>query len=310
MVQVHSLVALAVVIGTAAVAQVQSPKKISIAHRGASAYAPEHTRAAYELAVAQGADYVEQDLAVTRDNVLVCLHDDSLERTTDVEAIFPDRFTIDPSTGSKRWLVAEFTLAEIKRLDAGSWFDPKFTGERVPTWREAVAIVKGRAGMYPELKSPSLYAARGVDMVALVSRELRETGFDSAPSGRPPLILQSFDPEALRALARTLPAIPRVLLLDRQGAERWLTPDAMREIPSFASGIGPAKAILDARPDVVHLAHGLGLTVTPYTFRSSQTGRHADVRSEMRYFLFDLGVDAVFTDNPDQFPAEPVSRER
>jgi glycerophosphoryl diester phosphodiesterase len=288
------------VMSIAAMALPLAPGKISIAHRGASAYAPEHTKAAYELAIAQGADYVEQDLAVTRDGILICLHDDSLERTTDV--VFPDRFTIDPVSGAKTWLAADFTLAEIAQLDAGRWFGSKFAGERVPTWREAVAIVKGRAGMYPELKSPSLYSARGVDMVALVTRELREAGFGGESPGRPPLVLQSFDPEALRALARTLPAIPRVLLLDARSASRWLRAEEMREIGTFANGIAPAKAILDARPDVVGQAHALGLTVTPYTFRSSQPGRHADVRAEMRYFLFELGVDALFTDNPDRFP--------
>jgi glycerophosphoryl diester phosphodiesterase len=294
-------VVLAVVM-MAALSGWQAAGKVSIAHRGASAYAPEHTRAAYELAIMQGADYVEQDLAVTRDQELICLHDDSLERTTDVESVFPDRFTIDRATGGKRWMAGDFTLAEIKRLDAGSWFDPKFAGERVPTWREAVQIVKGRAGMYPELKSPSLYSARGVDMVELVTKALRDAGFGAPASGPPPVILQSFDPDALRALAKTLPAIPRVLLLDRQAAAHWLVPDRLKEIPAFASGIGPAKAVVEAHPGIVRLAHALGLTVTPYTFRSSQTGRHADVRAEMRHFLFELGVDAVFTDNPDQFP--------
>src|SRR5688572_33393349 len=80
-------------------AQSQVRPKISIAHRGASAYAPEHTLAAYRLAIVQGADFVEQDLAVTRDGVLVCLHDDSLERTTNVEEMFPERATVDPATG-------------------------------------------------------------------------------------------------------------------------------------------------------------------------------------------------------------------
>src|SRR5262245_33869374 len=96
--------------------------KQAVAHRGASAYAPEHTKAAYELAIAQGADYVEQDLAVTRDGALICLHDDSLERTTDVEQVFPDRFVTD-AKGAKHWMAGDFTLAEIKRLDAGAWFD-------------------------------------------------------------------------------------------------------------------------------------------------------------------------------------------
>jgi glycerophosphoryl diester phosphodiesterase len=91
-----------------------------VAHRGASAYAPEHTLAAYRLAIEQGADYVEQDLAVTRDGRLICLHDESLERTTNVEDIVPERATVDPATGRRTWLAVDFTLAEIRRLDAGS----------------------------------------------------------------------------------------------------------------------------------------------------------------------------------------------
>jgi glycerophosphoryl diester phosphodiesterase len=297
-----SVLVVSIVLAAAPAAEVQVPK-MAVAHRGASAYAPEHTRAAYELAITQGADYVEQDLAVTRDGELICLHDVSLERTTDVETIFPERFTVDKTTGAKRWMAADFTLAEIKRLDAGSWFDPKFAGERVLSWEEAVQIVKGRAGMYPELKAPSLYAGRGVDMVALVARAIREAGFDEpSEDNRPPLILQSFDPDALRALASALPAVPRVQLIDRGMASRWATPEGLKEVATFASGIGPAKAILEERPTLVETAHGLGLTVTPYTFRSSATGRHTDVTAEMRHFLFELGVDAVFTDNPDRFP--------
>jgi glycerophosphoryl diester phosphodiesterase len=94
-----------------------------IAHRGACAYAPEHTLASYRLALQQGADYVEQDLAVTKDHVLICLHDDSLERTTNVAEVFPDRATLHPVTKERQWLAVDFTLAEIKQLDAGMWFD-------------------------------------------------------------------------------------------------------------------------------------------------------------------------------------------
>ena len=167
-----------------------------VAHRGASAYAPEHTAAAYQLALTQGADYVEQDLAVTRDGILVCLHDDTLERTTNVEEVFPDRGTVDPATGRRRWLVMDFTLAEIKQLDAGSGFDPKFAAERVPTWEEAVALVGNRAGLYPELKSPPLYRARGIDMPAIFLQSLGRLGLEDAPASR--LIVQSFDPQALK----------------------------------------------------------------------------------------------------------------
>jgi glycerophosphoryl diester phosphodiesterase len=277
-----------------------------IAHRGASAYAPEHTRAAYELAIAQGADYVEQDLAITRDGILICLHDESLERTTNAEQVFPGRFTTDSASGAKRWMAIDFTLAEIKRLDAGSWFDPKFAGERIPTWQEAVELVGDRAGLYPELKSPGLYRSRNVDMVALVVADLKRRGFDRRSSSpRPRLILQSFDPEAVRALRTLLPEVPRVLLVDPRDAGRWLSEAGLREVKAFADGIGPHKGILYARPEVVRAAQGIGLSVTPYTFRSREPGRFPDVRAEMAYFLNELGVNALFTDNPDRFPRQP-----
>jgi glycerophosphoryl diester phosphodiesterase len=279
--------------------------KIAVAHRGASAYAPEHTRAAYQLALDQRADYVEQDLAVTKDGALVCLHDDSLERTTNVEELFPDRFTLDEK-GRKRWLAVDFTLAEIKRLDAGSWFAPKFAGERVPTWDQAVDLVWGKAGMYPELKAPALYRARGVDMVAIFARLVRARKLDAAPARgtRPPLVLQSFDEQTVRDLARVLPTVPRTLLIgSEEAAGRLLgTAASVKAIAQFATDIGPAKQLIEQRPDIVKWAHDAGLTVTPYTFRSSATGRFADVTAEMRFFLFDLGVDALFTDNPDLFP--------
>src|SRR5687768_6114886 len=135
--------------------KISSSRKILIAHRGASAYAPEHTLEAYRLALEQGADFVEQDLAVTKDGVLICIHDLTLDRTTNVEEVFPTRFVED--TGTKRWLVNDFTLAEIKQLDAGSWFAPKFAGARIPTFEEAIDAVGRRAGLYPELKDPAFY---------------------------------------------------------------------------------------------------------------------------------------------------------
>src|SRR5262245_8809484 len=143
----------------------QSGKKILVAHRGASSYAPEHTIAAYRLAIEQRADYVEQDLQITKDGVLVCLHDLTLERTTNVEEVFPDRYRNDASpdqpAGSqpaKHWYVSDFTLKEIKQLDAGLWFNEKFKGARVPTFQEAIDLVRGRAGLYPETKAPEVYS--------------------------------------------------------------------------------------------------------------------------------------------------------
>src|SRR5687767_2182775 len=155
-----------------------APRKLNIAHRGASAYAPEHTLASYKLALEQGADYVEQDLAVTKDGVLICLHDPTLERTTNVEQLFPGRATTVTWEGktATSWLANDFTLDEIKQLDAGSWFDPKFKNERIPTFDEAVALVKGKAGMFPELKTPEVYRGRDVRFEQLVATALDKHG--------------------------------------------------------------------------------------------------------------------------------------
>ena len=274
-----------------------------VAHRGASAYAPEHTLASYRLALAQHADYVEQDLAVTKDLALICLHDESLERTTNVEELFPDRAVVDPATGRKQWLAVDFTLAEIKRLDAGSWFDEKFAGEKIPTWEEAVTAVGTAAGLYPELKTPALYRARGIDQTALFVASVKRLGLHSRAPGS--LIVQSFDEQPLKDLTSQLPSLPRTFLIDNRDGARWLTAEGLAQIKTFATGIGPAKGLLDGHPEIVTSAHAAGLTVTPYTFTTRSaagSGRFASVSDEMRYYLSDLDVDALFTDNPDRFP--------
>jgi glycerophosphoryl diester phosphodiesterase len=293
---------MAAVAATAAPAA-QAPKKISVAHRGASAYAPEHTLAAYRLALEQRADFVEQDLAVTRDGVLICLHDPSLQRTTDVESRFPDRSTEVVYQGKRRkvWLANDFTLAEIKTLDAGSWFSPDFAAERVPTFDEAVALIRGKAGLYPELKTPEIYEGRDVDFVALVEAALdrhRLRGPEADP--KTPVILQTFGESTARALVERHIGVPVVLLVEprpdfdpRQVVEAW---------KGVVSGFGPDKAIVAAHPQLVGLAHAAGLTVTPYTFRSAATPGFESVDAEMNHYLYTLGVDALFTDNPDRFP--------
>jgi glycerophosphoryl diester phosphodiesterase len=280
----------------------QAPRKTNVAHRGASAYAPEHTLAAYRLALEQGADFVEQDLAVTRDGVLICLHDPSLERTTNVEELFPSRFTELELDGKKRraWLANDFTLEEIKRLDAGSWFDRRFAGERVPTFDEAVALIKGKAGLFPELKTPEIYAGRDVRFEELVAtaldgHSLRGTGADS----KSPVILQTFGEQSARTLSRMQVGVPIVLLVDR--GEGW---DAARvgQWKGVVQGLGPAKAIVAKNPAFVRWAHEAGLKVIPYTFRSASAGSFPSVIAEMEHFLYALGVDGLFTDNPDLFP--------
>lgn len=284
-----------------AVEQQPKMKKQLVAHRGASAYAPEHTREAYLLAIEQGADFVEQDLAVTKDGVLVCIHDLTLERTTNVEEVFPNRFVEEKgsATRARRWFVHDFTLAEIKQLDAGSSFDSKFAGARIPTFQEAIDLVRGKAGLYPELKDPAFYRERGVKPEALLAEVLKKNGL---PETSTPVIIQSFDEITIKQLAKDLPGVPRVILVEFRDAVRLDSQDKVREIAAWATGLGPNKLIVAQSPELVKWAHAARLTVTPWTFRSSNTGSYPSVRDEMARFLYDYGVDALFTDNPDQFP--------
>ncbi len=278
--------------------------KQAIAHRGASGSAPEHTAAAYRLAIEQRADFVEQDLGVTRDSQLVCIHDDTLERTTNVAEVFPGRASTGGRRGASRWLVNDFTLDEIKRLDAGTWFRPEFAGARILTFQEAIDLVRGQAGLYPELKSPQLYKARGIDQVALFVDIVRRNRLDTPESlSSTPLIIQSFDEEAVRRVAAELPAVPRILLIERDGD---VSPARLRAIKAFATGVGPEKSLVAKTPGMVKAAHDLGMTVTSWTFRADEKTSFPTVRDEMAHFLYDVGLDALFTNNPDQFPRGSV----
>lgn len=282
----------------------QYSKKTLVAHRGASAYAPEHTLASYKMAIAMGADYVEQDLAVTKDGVLICLHDASLERTTNVEELFPDRVSTQTIEGKTRkaWLANDFTLAEIKTLDAGSWFDKKFAGERVPTFDEAVAAIKGKAGLFPELKTPEIYVGRNVDFEKLVETALDKHAL-RGPKADPktPIILQTFGQDSARKLAQIKIGVPVVLLLGSD--EGFKTEADLKAWKGIVQGFGPNKNIVLRNPNFVRWAHAEGMTVTPYTVSSkSPAGGFPGVSEEMSHYLYTLGVDAIFTDNPDKFP--------
>jgi glycerophosphoryl diester phosphodiesterase len=270
-----------------------------IAHRGASGDAPEHTLAAYELALEQGADFVEPDLQMTADGVLVCLHDATLERTTNVASVFPERAKM---AGRKKvWPVAEFSLAEIQTLDAGSWKGEKFAGQRVPTFQQMIDAVKGKAGIIPETKAPEVYGRRGLNMERAVIEALKANGLDT-PSADPktPLVIQSFSAASLQALRREGCRLPLVYLLSEKDASA----ERLKAVREFADGVGPNKQAVLERPQLVADAHALGMSVTVWTFRAGASGRFPTVRDEMRHFLRDLKVDALFTDNPDQFPRE------
>ena len=287
------------------VTRAETPKQ-AIAHRGASGYAPEHTLAAYRLAMTMGADFVEPDLAVTRDNVLICLHDDTLERTTNAADVFRDRpsrdLPIRIAAPGPHWLANDFTLEEIKRLDAGRWFKAEFAGEKVVAFQEMIDLVRGKpgTGIYPELKSPQLYKARHVDMERLFVDVVKKNGLDTPRSLETmPIVVQSFDEEAIRRVAVDLPAVPRVFLTEQ---DRDVSEARLAELATFATGIAPEKAIIARHPDMVGRAHAAGLTVTSWTFRADDKTAFPSVRDEMSHFLFTLGVDALFTNNPDQFP--------
>jgi glycerophosphoryl diester phosphodiesterase len=274
-------------------------KPTLIAHRGASAYAPEHTLPAYRLALEQGADFVEPDLQITRDGVLVCLHDPRLERTTDVASRFPDRFRMEG--GKKVWPVVDFTLAEIKTLDAGIRKDKKFAGTRVPTLQEMIDLVKGKAGIIPETKGPELYAARGFDMGKMLIDVLRSNGLDRpGADARTPVIIQSFSLESLKKLRQEQGCkLPLVYLFGT--ANGLETAEGLKKLKETADGIAPRKTVIHDHPELIRLAHEQGMSVTVWTCNEQQKGRFASARAEMQHLL-DLGVDAIFTDNPDQFP--------
>ncbi|MBK1785308.1 glycerophosphodiester phosphodiesterase family protein [Prauserella cavernicola] len=177
-------------------------RAVIAAHRGSPGLAPEETPASYRQALTEGADVLEGDVQLTADGELVLVHDDTLERTTDVETVFPER---------AQGLVGDFTLAEIKQLDAGSWFDERFAGQRVPTVRELLEINRGRAGLTLELKAPQNSPGVG----AKLAHELHAAGLaDGAVlrSGAYRVKVHSRDEAALREFHEVAPKVQLAVL--------------------------------------------------------------------------------------------------
>jgi glycerophosphoryl diester phosphodiesterase len=300
-----SALALLAVLAVSGLAAQSAKPKQAIAHRGASAYAPEHSAAAYTLAMDQKVDFVEPDLAVSKDNVLFCMHDDTLERTTNVAEVFPDRPSTNYQTRQpgKHWVGNDFTMAELKRLDSGKWFKPEFAGQRLLSFQEMIDLVKSKPGfgIYPELKSPELYKSRGVDQEKLFVELIKKNSLEKPESlKKMPVIIQSFDESAIRRVAVDLPTIPRVFLTSK---DEDVTEARIKELATFATGIAPEKFVIARHPEMVARAHAAGLTVTSWTFRADDKDmKFPSVKAEMTHFLYDLGIDALFTNNPDQFP--------
>lgn len=252
-------------------------RAVVIAHRGASAVAPEHTHAAWERALDMGADYIEQDLQMTRDGVLIVLHDDTLDRTTRGSGC----------TGR----VIERTLDEIRHCSAGAWFnelrptlaDSAFDDERIPTLDEVLRRYAGRARFYIETKNPAEAPGMEDALIALLRAHGLADGVER--DGLPAVILQSFSAESLRRLAELAPALPRVQLLSADAPGDLVA--QLDGIAAYAHGIGPSRTRVDAA--LVAAAGALGLFVHPYTVNDE---------AEMRRLL-GLGVDGLFTDRPD-----------
>jgi glycerophosphoryl diester phosphodiesterase len=254
---------------------------------------------AFRLAAEQGATFVEFDLRLTKDRQIVCLHDESLERTTDVESVFPDRGrTGKDAKAQRRWLLEDFTLQELRTLDAGSWFDAKFRGTRVPTFKETIESLRGRSGLFIELKSPERY--QGIERVVL--DELKAQGLDRPGADpRTPVLIQSFTASSLQIFAQELNTrLPIHFLIGARDAAPWMTPEGLARIKAFATGLSPEKTIVRDHRDAMARARTMGLLITPYTFRSSAVEGFADVGAEMAHYVEQLGVDGVITDNPDR----------
>jgi glycerophosphoryl diester phosphodiesterase len=246
---------------------------LNVAHRGASGLAPEHTFAAYDLALTSGADYIEQDLQMTKDGVLVVLHDATLDRTA--------RGDSANCTGAVR----EKTLAQIATCDVGTWFNERrpdraraeYRGQRIPTLDQVLVRYHGRTRFYIETKQPE--DAPGMEKELLRVLDQHDL---ARPSGDRHVLVQSFSPASLQMLHRLAPDVPLIQLLSSPNEAK------LDEIRAYAVGIGPSVRGLTA--ELVHEARARCLDVHPYTIVEP---------AEMNR-LIDLGVTGMFTDYPDR----------
>jgi glycerophosphoryl diester phosphodiesterase len=184
--------------------------------------------------------------------------------------------------------------------------DAKFAGANVVTFQQMIDEVKGKAGLFPETKAPEVYGKLGLNMEKLLMEILVRNKLDQ-PGAHPktPVVIQSFSADSLKILRKEYGCkLPLVFLVSGKSAEAHVTPQGLKEVKEFADGIGPSKETILEHPELVKDAHALGLSVTSWTFQARRTGNLDNVRKEMTHFLRDLKVDALFTNNPDQFPRD------
>jgi glycerophosphoryl diester phosphodiesterase len=291
---------------------VSHPKRarlpIVIGHRGASGYRPEHTLAAYKLAIDMGADYIEPDLVSTKDHVLVARHENEISGTTDVadHPEFADRKTTKTIDGVAvtGWFTEDFTLAELRTLrakerlpdirPANTAFDGLY---QIPTFQQVISLAKRRhVGIYPETKHPTYFRSIGLPLEGPLLATLRANGY-RGPNA--PVFIQSFEVGNLKQLSRKT-RLPLVQLLDATGRPYdfvvsgdprtyadLATPEGLAEIATYADGIGPNKNLIVPRDaqnrltsptTLVRDAHRAGLLVHPWTFRRENTFLPEDFR--------------------------------
>lgn len=274
-----SAVPLALVLLVGPTAALAGAATLNIGHRGASAYAPEHTIAAYDLALELGADYIEQDVHVTRDGVLVCLHDATLDRT----ARGDPRYCTGP--------VREKTLAEIRSCDVGSWFNETYperaradyVGLRIPTLSEVFARYGRRVGYYIETKG--LHPDDRIEERLLAA--LRRHRLRGAAVRRWQVLIQSFDPGSLARIRAREPRLPLIQLVVGYPSTEALT-EGLARIASYAVGVGPNAAFAGA--DLLREARARCLAVHPYTVDDPATMAE----------LLARGASGMFTNAPDR----------
>ena len=307
---------------------------IIIAHRGASGERPEHTIASYTRAIEQGADYIEPDLVLTKDGVLVARHENEISETTDVadKPEFADRKTSKTIDGKKMtgWFTEDFTLAELKTLRAkerlpqlrkdNMAFDRQF---EIPTFEEILTLAKAHnVGVYPETKHPSYFASIGLPHEAPLLALLTRFGHVTKDA---PIFIQSFEVKNLKAL-RPKTKLRLIQLMEEKGSPadrsdltypQMATAEGLKIVATYADGVGPNKAMVIPRTIIGNLgtpttlvadAHKVGLAVHPWTFRrenyflplAQKSGVDprgiGDVEAEMKAFLA-TGIDGIFSDN-------------
>ncbi|MGF9858516.1 glycerophosphodiester phosphodiesterase family protein [Priestia endophytica] len=233
----------------------------NVAHRGASAYAPENTIAAFDKAVEMKADYIEIDVQRSKDGKLVLIHDTTVDRTTD---------------GSGK--VGNLTFKELRNLDAGSWKGEQFAGAQIPTFDEILDRYHGKIGILIELKAPELYP--GIE--ENVAKELKERNLDKPQNEK--IIVQSFNHKSMKKMNELLPKVS-IGVLTSSSADT--TEQALQEFSTYADYFNPSYGIVTE--DLVNQVHSLGMKIGSWTVRSQEA---AD-------FLLDVGVDAIITDYPD-----------